>query len=444
MRVDMESVAMRKAKDVAPVAAPLPLAREELPLTTKVVLSTRMSGPLQALTASHDDLFVDAYPVGPRLLLECHGPPEDLERARYVLGSTNVLHESPKDGRMTIVLDADEAEEQGIAFLTAADTRVIPPVRWQGGEARVTLLVEDAADLRSLPERFPDARLLSKRAFANESSAREALGSPLFLPALTAKQARSLLAAFEAGYYEFPRRATTDEISTAVGIARSTFQQHLNRAEHHVVRAMLPLVRMRAEGPEGESARARDEALATYSRFSRELGLYVQLEILGDRVSGLRLTRAAHDGGGASHPYLTRILEHVRTGAGDLSDIPLHLEVGPFDREVLEFLRKLPRGQTVTYGAIARLLGRPRAARAVGQAVARNPVPVVIPCHRVLPASGGIGNYSGGGGAETKRTLLEREGALSARIPKGSRSRVARATTGSPGLERDPVVPVQA
>ena len=192
----------------------------------------------------------------------------------------------------------------------------------------------------------------------------------------------------------------------SLGIARSTFEQHLNRAEHHVIRAMLPLVRMRSGEPPGA------EAMEVYSKFSRELGLYVQLELLGDRVAGVRFTRnVTPESAGSEHPYLARILEHVRTGRGDLTDIPLHLNVGTFEREVLEFLRTIPAGQTITYGEIASRLGLPGASRSVGTACARNPAVIVIPCHRVLPKSGGIGNYSSEGGPETKRKLLEREGA---------------------------------
>ena len=80
----------------------------------------------------------------------------------------------------------------------------------------------------------------------------------------------------------------------------------------------------------------------------------------------------------------------------------LRLMHAPFRRAVLETLREVPRGQTITYGALA--------ARAVGTACARNPVPIVVPCHRVLPGSGGIGNY--GGGPERKRALLQLEGVL--------------------------------
>src|SRR5207245_9423876 len=121
--------------------------------------------------------------------------------------------------------------------------------------------------------------------------------------------------------------------------------------------------------------------------------------------------KAPSETAGSEHPYLARILEHGHTGKGDLQDIPLALEVAPFEREVLEFLRTIPPGETITYGEIARRLGRPGASRAVGTACARNPAGIVIPCHRVVPKSGGRGNYSSEGGPETKRKLLEREGA---------------------------------
>jgi methylated-DNA-[protein]-cysteine S-methyltransferase len=90
--------------------------------------------------------------------------------------------------------------------------------------------------------------------------------------------------------------------------------------------------------------------------------------------------------------------------------VDLRLMHAPFRRIVLERLRGVPRGETITYGALAERAGNPRAARAVGSACARNPVPIVVPCHRVLPGTGGIGNY--GGGPERKRALLTLEGVL--------------------------------
>ncbi|HYV58684.1 MAG TPA: methylated-DNA--[protein]-cysteine S-methyltransferase [Acidimicrobiia bacterium] len=80
-----------------------------------------------------------------------------------------------------------------------------------------------------------------------------------------------------------------------------------------------------------------------------------------------------------------------------------------FRRRVLEATARIPVGHVTTYGALAKQVGKPTAARAVGGAVGSNPVAIVVPCHRVLPAAGGVGNY--GGGPQRKEFLLELEGA---------------------------------
>lgn len=80
----------------------------------------------------------------------------------------------------------------------------------------------------------------------------------------------------------------------------------------------------------------------------------------------------------------------------------------PFQRRVLLAESRIPRGWTSTYGRIARHVGRPRAARAVGTALARNPFPVVIPCHRAIREDGGLGGFQGG--VAMKRALLAHEG----------------------------------
>lgn len=79
-----------------------------------------------------------------------------------------------------------------------------------------------------------------------------------------------------------------------------------------------------------------------------------------------------------------------------------------FQQRVWRYLLRLDPGQCLTYGEVARHIGQPGAARAVGSAVGANPVPVLVPCHRVLPASGGTGHY--GGGERRKRWLLSGEG----------------------------------
>jgi methylated-DNA-[protein]-cysteine S-methyltransferase len=106
-------------------------------------------------------------------------------------------------------------------------------------------------------------------------------------------------------------------------------------------------------------------------------------------------------------------LDAYFAGEGDPHSLPVDLSLvaAPFRRAVLETLHdEIARGEVVTYGALAGRAGNPRAYRAAATACARNPVPILVPCHRVLPASGGIGDY--GGGPERKRALLELEGSL--------------------------------
>ena len=88
----------------------------------------------------------------------------------------------------------------------------------------------------------------------------------------------------------------------------------------------------------------------------------------------------------------------------------LRLMRSPFRRVVLEELARTHRGETLRYGELATRVGNPKAARAVGTACATNPIPIIVPCHRVLPSTGGVGSY--GGGPPRKVQLLEIEGAL--------------------------------
>ena len=85
----------------------------------------------------------------------------------------------------------------------------------------------------------------------------------------------------------------------------------------------------------------------------------------------------------------------------------------PFQRNVLETACRIPSGQVWTYQRVAQEMHRPKSSRPVGQALASNPIPIVIPCHRVIASDGSLGGYSGGSGLEAKRWLLRLEGALS-------------------------------
>ncbi len=90
--------------------------------------------------------------------------------------------------------------------------------------------------------------------------------------------------------------------------------------------------------------------------------------------------------------------------------MPYHLaHLPPFTQRSLLIVQDIPFGSTLSYGEIARLANRPLAARAVGTACSRNPFPLLIPCHRVLGANQTIGGYSGAGGLQTKKELLEFE-----------------------------------
>jgi methylated-DNA-[protein]-cysteine S-methyltransferase len=100
-------------------------------------------------------------------------------------------------------------------------------------------------------------------------------------------------------------------------------------------------------------------------------------------------------------------LEEYFAGERTEFDVPMELDGTPFQKEVWAELSRIGYGETISYGELARRVGRPRGPRAVGQANGRNPIPIIVPCHRVL-ASNGIGGY--GGGLKVKRALLAIEG----------------------------------
>jgi methylated-DNA-[protein]-cysteine S-methyltransferase len=133
-----------------------------------------------------------------------------------------------------------------------------------------------------------------------------------------------------------------------------------------------------------------------------------------------------------------RLKEYFRDG-----HLPIAVDVAPessseFDRTVWETLRNVPPGKTVTYGELARRAGYPGAARAVGGAMARNPIPIVIPCHRVVGESGSMQGY--GLGLWRKRWLLDHEGAwpLRSRSAEGPRPGGQRTLDGREGSARPP------
>jgi O-6-methylguanine DNA methyltransferase len=105
-----------------------------------------------------------------------------------------------------------------------------------------------------------------------------------------------------------------------------------------------------------------------------------------------------------------RVRLHLAGELQDFRDVPVVLDgLQEFARRALEMTREIPAGKTRTYGEIAKALGQPHAAQAVGQALGANPIPLIIPCHRVLAAGFKLGGFSAPGGRSTKERLLEIE-----------------------------------
>lgn len=121
------------------------------------------------------------------------------------------------------------------------------------------------------------------------------------------------------------------------------------------------------------------------------------------RIFGARVLRSPLDD-------VRRELDEYFDGRRRDFDLRLDLRVAPFHEAVLRELAQVPYGRVDTYGHLAALVGRPRAARAVGTVMNRNPIPIVLPCHRIVGANGSLTGY--GGGLDVKRALLELEGAM--------------------------------
>jgi methylated-DNA-[protein]-cysteine S-methyltransferase len=135
-----------------------------------------------------------------------------------------------------------------------------------------------------------------------------------------------------------------------------------------------------------------------------------ELWLAGDRVVWHELPRAgpAPDGG-RTHPLVGRLRAYFAGEAVLFDDVEVELsDCSPFHRELARALRRVPRGEVVSYGELAALAGRPGAQRAAGTFCARNHLPILIPCHRVVAADG-VGSY-GELGVEYKRRLLALEG----------------------------------
>jgi methylated-DNA-[protein]-cysteine S-methyltransferase len=168
--------------------------------------------------------------------------------------------------------------------------------------------------------------------------------------------------------------------------------------------------------------------IAHFTLFDAPIGT-CSLVWKGDRIVGLRLPEASPaatrariqrrwlDAEEQAPPpamqaVIDRVLKLLAGEKVDLGDVPLDFGESPdFHRRAYAIARTIPPGQTLTYGEIAKRLGEPHESREVGQAMGKNPIAIIMPCHRVLGADGKMGGFSANGGVATKRRILEIEGA---------------------------------
>jgi methylated-DNA-[protein]-cysteine S-methyltransferase len=142
----------------------------------------------------------------------------------------------------------------------------------------------------------------------------------------------------------------------------------------------------------------------------------LQLPEATPEATAARLRRAVPDAEETPPPpsigeAIAAVTALLRGDPADLSGIALDMtQVPAFHRAVYAVARAIPPGETLTYGEVARRLGDPGSARAVGQALGRNPFAIIVPCHRVVAAGGATGGFSAHGGAATKRRILAIEG----------------------------------
>lgn len=143
-------------------------------------------------------------------------------------------------------------------------------------------------------------------------------------------------------------------------------------------------------------------------------GQIVLCDWTADRRRGTNDRRVRRALGAAFETGDSPLLRRLRKELGEYFagrrrafDLPVRYTGTPFEARVWDELRRIPYGTTISYGELARRIGNPAATRAVAGANARNPISILVPCHRVIAASGGLGGY--GGGVEAKRFLLNLE-----------------------------------
>jgi methylated-DNA-[protein]-cysteine S-methyltransferase len=141
--------------------------------------------------------------------------------------------------------------------------------------------------------------------------------------------------------------------------------------------------------------------------YAEPVGLYVIAELDGKTVRSVEMTREKPRFRPAGTSFVKALERYFKSGKGDFQGFSPDLSgMTPFRKKVMQELCEVPAGTTITYGELAAAAGSPGAARAVGNVMAANPVPLFVPCHRVV-ATQGLGGFSGG--LDVKRALLKLE-----------------------------------
>ena len=390
-----------------------------------------------ALSRDHPDVMFDVRPLGFRWMVRCSGPVASLDRFTKASDpSLSVLWvDREPDPFVAYTYPPCPSEVAFLRKVASSGGFILPPMTVRDGTTRFRFLLPHGPTSKIVWREGSHARLVSRRRLTPPRLREEVERLAPGRPELTPQQSRVLLEAVRAGYYRVPRRATVRDVARRLSIGRSTAEEHLRAAESSIVTRAAPLIELSSE-----EELMTQQPTEHFAGFSAELHLYVDLALRGEQVANVRFLRSAPSDARRDHPHLRRILQHIRTGRGDLNDIPVDLQVSPFERRVLEEVRRIPRGETRSYSDIARRIGHPRASRAVGNACAHNPAIVVIPCHRVVPFRGGIGNYSATGGSDTKRQLLVREGAIDTELGRStSQNAVPVDPSDGAGARSDPV-----
>ncbi len=143
--------------------------------------------------------------------------------------------------------------------------------------------------------------------------------------------------------------------------------------------------------------------------YAEPIGLYVIADVDGKTVHSVEMTHKKPAFKAQRTAFMRAVEEYFTTGKDTFASYsPDFAGMTPFRKKVMQELRNVPAGETVTYGELAATAGSPGAARAVGNVMATNPVPLFVPCHRVV-ATNGLGGFTGG--LDVKRALLKLESA---------------------------------